>query len=400
MIYKYTAADKNGKISEAEMEAENLNQVLRFLSQKELRPVSVKPVKSGKAGFLGLFGQINLSDKLFLTKYLSLMLKVGTDLLSAVNILIADFQKPSMRNFLIEVRENLSQGRPFYQAFANYPRSFSVVFVSLIKASEVSGNLQQTFEDLSVSMQREAELRSKVRSALVYPIILSVMATLIIGFMVTFALPKIANSFLQAGIKPPTFSRIVFGVGLFISDNIVLLSTGLLSIVLFSIYFFWRNTVGRRMASQILETLPVVRTIYNDMAIQTFASTFSSLMKAGLPIIQSIEITSEVVGSQKFKASLKRVADGLSKGLTIGDTFRKETVFPNVVVNLVAISEKAGHLDEVLKTLSEFYQANVESGIKSLVSLLEPALLIIMGLMVATIALAIIIPIYQLTAQF
>jgi type IV pilus assembly protein PilC len=400
MIYKYSAADKNGKISEAEMEAENLNQVLRFLSQKELRPISIKPVKAGRAGFLGLFGQINLSDKLFLAKYLSLMLKVGTDLLSAINILIVDFQKPAMRNFLIEVRENLSQGRPFYQAFANYPRSFSLVFVNLVKASEVSGNLQETFEELSVSMQREAELRSKVRAALVYPIILSIMAMLIIGFMITFALPKIANSFLQAGINPPTFSRIVFGVGLFVSDNITVISTAFLSITLFSLYFFWRNSVGKRMASQILETLPVIKTIYNDMAIQTFASTFSSLMKAGLPIIQSIDITAEVVGSQKFKASLKRVAEGLSKGMAMGETFRRETVFPNVVSNLVAISEKAGHLDEVLKTLSEFYQANVESGIKSLVSLLEPLLLLIMGIMVAIIALAIIIPIYQLTSQF
>jgi len=400
MIYKYSAADKSGKISEAEMEAESLNQVLRFLSQKELRPISIKPVKASKAGFLGLFGQINLSDKLFLAKYLSLMLKVGTDLLSAINILIVDFQKPAMRNFLIEVRENLSQGRPFYQAFANYPRSFSLVFVNLVKASEVSGNLQETFEELSTSMQREAELRSKVRAALVYPIILSVMAMLIIGFMVTFALPKIANSFLQAGIRPPTFSRIVFGVGLFISDNIIVIGTIFLSATLFSLYFFWRNPVGKRMASQIMETLPVIRTIYNDMAIQTFASTFSSLMKAGLPIIQSIDITAEVVGSQKFRASLKRVAEGLSKGSTMGETFRRETVFPNVVSNLVAISEKAGHLDEVLKTLSEFYQANVESGIKSLVSLLEPLLLLIMGIMVAIIALAIIIPIYQLTSQF
>lgn len=400
MIYKYSAADKNGKITEGEMEAENLSQVLHFLSQKEMRPVSVKPVKASSTGFFGLFGQINLTDKLFLTKYLSLMLKVGTDLLSAINILISDFEKPAMRNFLIEVRENLSQGRPFYQAFANYPRSFSVVFVNLVKASEVSGNLQQTFEELSVSMQREAELKSKVRSALVYPVILSVMAFFIIGFMVTFALPKLANAFLQAGIRPPLFSRVVFGVGLFIGDNIAVLGTSFLLITGFLVYFFWRNPVGKRMASRILETLPFVRNIYNDMAIQTFASTFSSLMKAGLPIIQSINITSEVVTSEKFKVSLKRVSEGLSGGMTIGETFKREKVFPNVVANLVAISEKAGHLEEVLRTLSEFYQANVEAGIKSLVSLLEPALLLIMGIMVAIIALAIIIPIYQLTAQF
>lgn len=400
MIYRYSAAEKTGKIVEAEMEADNLNQVLHFLSQKEMRPISVRPVKSTKSGFLGLFGQINLTDKLFLAKYLSLMLKVGTDLLSAINILIADFEKPAMRNFLIEVRENLSQGRPFYQAFANYPRSFSVVFVNLVKASEVSGNLQQIFEELSTSLQREAELKSKVRSALIYPIILVVMALIIVGFMLTFALPKIANAFMQAGIKPPPFSRIVFGIGLFISNNIIFISTVFLVIAFSSVYFFWINPVGKRIASRILESLPIIKKIYSDIAVQTFSSTFSSLMRAGLPIIQSINITAEVIGSQRFKASLTRIADGLSKGLSMGDVFRREHAFPNVVSNLIAISEKAGHLDEVLSTLAEFYAANVESGIKSFVSLLEPALLIAMGVLVAAIALAIIIPIYQLTAQF
>ena len=329
------------------------------------------------------------------------MLKVGTDLLSAVNILISDFDKPAMRNFLLEVRENLSNGRPFYQAFANYPRTFSLVFVNLVKASEVSGNLQQTFEDLSNSMQREAELRSKVRSAFIYPIILTVMAFIIIGFLVTFALPKIANSFLEAGIKPPAFSRIVFGVGLFMGDHIVFLSLSFLVIVVSLTYFFWKTSSGPRMASRIMGSLPVIKKIYSDIAIQSFAYTFGSLMKAGIPIIQSINITAEVVSSEKFKVSLRRIADeGLTKGLTIGEAFRKERVFPNVVSNLIAISEKAGHLEEVLKTLAEFYQTNVESGIKGLVSLLEPALLLIMGIMVAVIALAIIIPIYQLTAQF
>lgn len=401
MLYHYSASDKNGKIVDAEMDADNLSQVLHFLSQKEMKPLSIKPIKTAKTRFFGLFGGINLTDKLFLTKYLSLMLKVGTDLLSAVNILISDFEKPAMRNFLLEVRENLTNGRPFYQAFANYPRTFSIVFVNLIKSAEVSGNLQQTFEDMSNSLQNEAELRSKVRSAFVYPIILTVMALVIIGFLVTFALPKIANAFLQSGIKPPPFSRVVFGIGLFFGDNIVPLSISFLAIVVFLVYFFWKNPVGRRMASKILEGTPVIKKIYSDIAIQSFAYTFGSLMKAGIPIIQSINITAEVVNHEKFKSALRRIADeGLTKGLTIGEAFRRERIFPNVVSNLIAISEKAGHLEEVLGTLADFYQTNVESGIKSLVSLLEPALLLVMGIVVAMIALAIIIPIYQLTAQF
>ncbi len=401
MLYRYTASDKTGKIVEDELEADDLNQALHYLASRELRPISVKPLRTERAGLLGAFRGITTADKIFLTKYLALMLKVGTDLLSAINILIADFDKPAMRNFLLEIRENLSRGRPFYQAFAEHPKDFSVVFINLIKASEVSGNLQQTFESLSVSLQREAELRSNIRSAFVYPIILSIMAIVIIAFLVTFALPRIATAFSQTGIRPPFFSRIVFGVGLFIGQNIYLLTIIFLAIVIPAVYFFWQNPVGRKIMSQLLMRLPVIRGIYRDLAIQRFASTFSALMEAGLPIIQATTVTAEVVGHEDFRFSLMRIADeGLTKGLTIGEAFRREEVFPKVVTNLVAISEKAGHLGEVLKTLADFYQSNVEAGIRTLVSFLEPALLLIMGLLVATIALAIIVPIYQLTAQF
>jgi len=137
------------------------------------------------------------------------------------------------------------------------------------------------------------------------------------------------------------------------------------------------------------------------MAIQRFATTLSSLMKAGLPILNATRITADVVGSEEFRGSLLRITDeGLAKGLTIGEAFRRETIFPRVVVNLVAISEKAGHLSEVLGTLAEFYSSSVDAKIRGLVSVIEPILLLIMGLVVGTIAVAIIIPIYQLTTQF
>jgi type IV pilus assembly protein PilC len=401
MLYHYLAADKNGKILEGDLDADNLEQVLRFLGGKELRPISVQPVKETVSRVRSLAGGIKISDKVFLTKYLSLMLKVGTDLLSAINILIADFDKPAMKSFLLEVRENLTKGQPFYTAFERHPKVFSPVFVNLVKAAEASGNLQQTFEDLSKSLQEEAELRNRVRGALIYPIILLVTSVLVSFFLITFALPKIAKVFAETGIKPPLFSRIVFGVGLFVNENIWWFAALFIIIVGPGTYFFWRTTIGRQIVARVLGKMPIIKNIYRDLAIQRFAATFSALMRAGLPIMQTTQLTAEVVGAEEFRVSLNRIAnEGLAKGLTIGEAFRRETVFPKVVTNLVAISERAGHLDEVLKTLADFYASKVDSNVKTLVSFLEPALLLIMGIMVATIALSIIVPIYQLTAKF
>lgn len=401
MLYHYVAVDSVGKILEADFDADSLDQVLRFLAGKELKPISVKLVSAAKGGRFQFSGKINLSDKVFLTKYLALMLRVGTDLLSAINILIADFDKPAVRNFLLEVRDNLTRGQPFYQVFERHKNIFSPTFINLVKAAETSGNLQGTFEELSESLTREAELRSQIKSALIYPIVLFGMSILIIGFLVMFAIPKIASVFLTTGVQPPVFSRIVFGVGLFLGDHIVSIGASFVSIIVLGVVSYYKTETGRRAFEQVIARAPVVKKIFKELAVQRLASTMSSLMKAGLPIIQTIEVTADTVGFSEFKYALRRVAhEGLAKGLTIGDAFKRETVFPKAVTNLIAISEKAGHLEAVLATLSDFYSTNINSSIKSLVSLLEPALLLMMGILVAIISLAVIIPIYQLTSQF
>ena len=400
MLYHYLASDKNGKVSEGDLDADSLNGVLQHLVGQDLRPISVKPIQEKRrVRFLG--SGIKIADKVFLAKYLALMLRVGTDLLAAIDILILDFENPAMKNLLLEVRDNLVRGRPFYEVFGRYPNTFSLVFVNLIKSAEASGNLQQTFEDLSVSLAEEAELRSQIRSALIYPIILIVFAVSIFTFISTFALPKIAAVFEDSNVEPPFFSQLVFGVGLFVNDHVILFLGSLIGITAFLIVFFKYTLAGKRVADRLFSNLPFIRKIYRDLAVQRFASTLSSLMKAGLPIVQAIDITADTVGYQALRISLLRISrEGLAKGLTIGEAFRRETAFPRVVTNLVAISEKAGHLEEVLNTLANFYAVNLKSLIKSLVSFLEPVLLVVMGVMVGMIALSVIVPIYQLATTF
>ncbi|HVM76591.1 MAG TPA: type II secretion system F family protein [Candidatus Paceibacterota bacterium] len=400
MLFHYVAADTTGKLIDGEFEGNVLNDVLRYLAGKELRPISVKALGREKTGF-ALFGGITVEDKVFLTKYLALMLKVGTDLLSAINILIADFDKPAVRNFLLEVRDSLTRGQPFYEAFSRHPKEFSPTFISLVKAAEASGNLQKTFDELSVSLEKEAELRSKVKSALIYPIILMIAAFGIIVFLVTFALPKVAGVFSNSGINPPLFSQIVLTTGLFLGANIWSISIGLVVVIAGSVIAVRSTEPGKRAFEKILIHLPVIRGIYQQIAMQRMASTMSSLMKAGLPIVQTITVASETVGVRDYRDALVRIAnDGLTKGLTIGEAFKQEPVFPKMVSNLIAISEKAGHIEEVLDTLSDFYSANIDASVKAAVSLLEPVMLLTLGIVVATIALSIIVPIYQLTTQF
>ncbi len=402
MKFHYIASNQQGTLAEGNEEAASTAELLTLLAGRGLKPISVKQLKGSDAitysrAFLGT--RITINDKIFLTKYLSIMLKVGIDLFQAITILLADFDKSTLRALLAEIRENLERGQPFYATFAHYPQYFSPVFVNLVKSGEASGNLDTVFNDLTVSLEKEKELRGKITGALVYPLLLLTMSIGILLFLTTFALPKLAGVFTGGGFEPPLFSRVVFASGLFINKYIWVI-IGIFLIGAFATWLFARSATGKAFFINILLHLPVVKKVSYNLAIQRFATTLSSLLRAGVPILEALRITADTVGHPGVREGILRIAnEGVAKGLTLGEAFRKETVFPFVVTNLVAISEKAGHLDEILETLGRFYEAEIDASIKTAVAFIEPVLLLFIGAVIGTIALSIIVPVYQLVGK-
>lgn len=404
MKFHYIAVQQDGRSVEGDLEVPSRGHLLAYLAEKGLRPISVKQAGGALETAAGraFFGQkITVTDKIFLTKYLSLMLKVGTDLFKTIDILIADFRKPALKAFLGEVRTALERGEPFYTTFAKHEKFFSSVFVSMVKAGEASGNLEKVFGDLSTSLEKEKALKGKVRAALVYPALLLGVAVLILIFLVTVALPKIAGVFEGSGFELPLFSRAVFAVGLFLNRYVWLVLGIIFGGGIGIAIFLVKSRAGQRMRSRILGRMPIVKDIGRRIAIQRFASILSSLLRSGMPITEAIEITADAVGEPEMRESLRRVSrEGISRGLTLGEAFRREATFPLVVTNLIAISEKAGHLDDILATLAEFYESEIDAALKTFVAFIEPAMLILIAGVVGLIALAIIVPIYQLVGQF
>lgn len=402
MKFRYIASQPDGRVVEGDLEARDTAEALSFLSKSQLKPISLKPLEEATKHSFAIFrAKMTLTDIVFMSKYLSLMLKVGTGLLEAVNILAADMKKPAMRDILLEIRTTLEQGQPFYTTFAKYPRIFGSVYANLVKAGEASGDLERVFEDLTEDLTKQKDLRDRVKGALIYPILLLIGSVLILTFLVGFALPKIADVFLQGGFEPPLFSRIVFSVGLFFGDYGIYFLIAFLIIGGIGWRLYVASTFFRKFILGIFAEVPVVRDVVRKIALQRFASTLSSLIRAGMSITDAIEITATAVGNVELSESLMRISrEGLMKGLTIGEAFKREPFFPQTVSSLMAISEKAGHLDEVLGTLSDFYTKEIDASVKSLVSFLEPLLLVMIGAVIGVIALAIIVPIYQLTTQF
>jgi len=403
MLFHYLAQDANGRIKEGNINQPNTKAVLEYLTTQKLKPLSVKPLMMEEGGKgLAIFKKtLGLADKVFLTKYIALMLKVGTDLFSAIDILIQDFESGPARRFLFETRSNLEQGKPFWETFANHPEYFSSVITNLIKAGETSGNLEATLNQVSLDLERDRNLQTKVKSSLVYPIILLITSVGMVIFLVTFAVPKLGEMFLSTGQELPTFTKIVLGTGMFLNRNLFIVFPLAIAIPIGLFYYFRKTQKGREKFASLMEKIPVARDLVEKMALQRFASVLSSLIKAGMPIIQAIEITAYAVGHPKYEAALLRIAkEHLTQGISMGNSFKREKIFPAVVSNLLAIGEKAGHTEEILKTLSVFYETEIDASLKTLVSLLEPLLLMFLGVIVGGIALSLIVPVYQLVGQF
>ena len=206
---------------------------------------------------------------------------------------------------------------------------------------------------------------------------------------------------MTGGMNPPTFSKIVFTIGLFVGHNLAWLLPLFILFWVGLALFFFKTLTGKKVAYSLALKIPIIKKVIKEIAVQRFASTLSSLLASGIPIIEAIEITASSVGMPELQYALMRISrEGIAKGLTIGEAFKKEPVFPKVVSNLVSVSEKSGHIENILSTLADFYSSEIEGSVKGLVTFIEPVMLVLIGVIVGTIALAVIVPVYQLTGSF
>jgi len=402
MLFHYKAIDAQQNIKEGDYEAPDTSTVLGYISSQGMIPIAIKEIVKRK-GLNISFGKekISLKDKVFLMKYLSLMLQVGTDLFRAIDILITDSTEGPVRRFLLEVRGNLEKGKPFYTSFEAHPEYFSLVVTNLIKAGESSGQLSQTLAKISVDLEGESELVSKVKSALTYPIILIIGAAAVTIFMAMFILPKIGKVFENTTAKIPTYTRIVLGASNFLNQYAYICLPLFIIIPVGLFLYFSKTSKGKKAFGNFLDKIPVARHLQENLALQRFTSVLSSLIKSGMPIIRALEITAKATGYEKYTEALLNISRNIStKGLSIGDAFKQEGVFGGVLSNLIAVGEKAGHTGDILETLANFYKTEAESSLKMLVSFIEPVLLVFIGLIVGVLALSIIVPMYQLVGQF
>lgn len=401
----YEAYNKDGEIIHDEYEALEHDEVVLFLNKRGLTPISIKRLHGGRDtnnGILSIqfFESLTSVDVMFLVRNLATTIKAGLSIVESLDILIADSEKGIVKKVLQNAQATIKNGRPLSQGFEEYKNSFPPIFLGMLRAGELSGELAQTLSELGKYLAKEYSLRAKIKSALTYPIILLIASGGVIALLLMFVLPRLAKAFLQSGVELPWVTQIFLDLSKMLTWSYTVDIIVLVSIVWFFAYFRTTET-GKKFFFWVLSNTPVAKDLIKRVSLVRFARTFGNLIASGLSAIESLELSAESIGNPLYTKALKDSIEQIKNGVSISDALEKyPELFPRLLISLVIVGERTGTLHEILNTFADFYEEEVDNKLKDLTSILEPALLLIMGLLVGAIALAVILPIYQLVGSF
>ncbi|HTM68009.1 MAG TPA: type II secretion system F family protein, partial [Candidatus Binatia bacterium] len=402
MPYQYVAATNNGKIRRGISDLASRDAVMQDLESRGMVVVSVDEVRRARSGEVlsgFLLGTISHVDKVLFTKHLSVMLRAGLTLLESLQILIEQTQSWRFRMVLKAIYRRVERGEKFSDALGTFPQVFSAFYVNIVRSGELSGTMEENLEHLAVQFTKEHELRQKVRTALTYPTIVLVAAAGIGFFFATYVLPQVANLFsgLQ-GIKLPWVTVVLLKVSAFARKYTFLSFVGLFGGIYFIFWFLKRKFIAPFTHLFVLK-MPVIRKIVMDVNLSRFSLVFGTLMRSGIDITKSLEVTSTVLGNMYYRRALGRILVEVQRGQPLSEAMgRYPELFPRITSRMIGVGERAGKLEEVLGYLSEFYELEVETTMKNLQTVLEPVLLMFIGLVALGMAFAILIPIYNFIA--
>jgi type IV pilus assembly protein PilC len=400
MEFAYTAITKDGHRETSSIEAPNAASAGHMLKEQGLLPVQLEEkAKGGSFNFLRNIGTVSLAEKINFVENLSIMLKAGISITRGLQILVKQTRNAKFKNILTDVAHQVESGTSLGEAVGKYPNVFSNILVSMIKVGEVTGNLDKSLEYLSIQLQREADLKSKTRGAMIYPSVI-VSAMIIIGVLMSiFVLPSLTSTFKDFGAQLPLTTRIVIFISDFMSGHAVVVVLGMIAVVA-GLIAAYRTEQGQRIFDAALLHMFVINTIVKKINLARFARILSSLLKSGIPIVQGLEVAGDSMGNVFYKELLHESAISVKVGKPLTEALNKNnSLFPILVVQMLQVGEESGTVEEILGQLALHYEEEVDTTLRNLSSIIEPLLLLVIGGVVGVLALALISPIYSISSS-
>lgn len=400
MEFSYTALSKDGRHESGIIQAPSVIVAGHLLKEQGLLPTEVHEKKANSfLNTLKNFSTVPLAEKINVVENLGIMLKAGIPVSRALQILVKQIKNVKLKNIMAQVYNQVQAGKGLSEAMAEHPDVFSNIFISMVRVGDMSGNLEKSLEYLSIQLHREADLKSKVKGAMIYPSVI-VSAMVLVGIaMSIFVLPNLISIFKDFQTNLPYITRVVIAFVEFMSGNAVIVIGGLIGLVV-GVIAVYRTYQGKKAFQILFLHFFSINTIIKKINLARFARVLSSLLKSGIPIIQALEVSSDSLSNLPYKELTAQAATEVKLGKTLADSLGKdENLFPPLVVQMLQVGEESGTVEDILNQLAIHYEEEVDTILRNLSSIIEPLLLLVIGGVVGVLAVALIAPIYNISSS-
>jgi type IV pilus assembly protein PilC len=397
--YVYRVRDKSGKLLEGSLEADNTALVANKLKSMGYTPIVIdKKTTSGMKKELkipGLSNRVKLKDVQVFSRQFATMINSGLTLLRSLQILAQQTENPALAEVIDQVRIDVERGASLSQALSKHPKVFNRLYIAMVRAGETGGVLDSVLLQLASTIEKQVELRGKIKSAMTYPVAVLALVLLILTAMLVFIVPMFKNLYASLGGKLPLPTQVLLTVSsIFVKFFPLVIIFDVAVIVGFK---KWIQTDGGRARWDTVKLrIPVFGKLVHKTAMARFARTFSVLLRSGVPILESLEITSETVGNVVISRAIKDIQTGVKAGESISRPLEHHEVFPPMVVQMMAVGEETGALDELLDKIGVFYEQEVDATVSALTSLLEPLLIVVLGGCVGAMVISLYMPMFNI----
>ncbi len=398
-VYTWSGKNRMGEVVGGDRVALTPDDLRTQLQKEQIQVLKISA--KGRGLKLPFFNRekVRLKEISVFSRQLSVLIDAELPLIQSLNILVEQTKNKYFKSVITQVREDVEAGASLNQAMRKFPKVFDDLYCNLIGSGEQSGSLDIMLRRIAEYEEKVIKLRSQVRQAMVYPVAIMCFAVLVVIFMMWKVIPIFANIFHEMGAKLPTLTAFILALSRFIAGNILFIFLGFVGLIV-GFRFFRRTDSGRHIVDRALLRIPLFGSLMNKVGISRMTRTLSTLLSGGVAMLESLKITSATSGNIIMEETVIDVRRQVSEGRTLSDSFKDTGRFPFLLTQMVSVGEATGTLDEMLSKLADFYDQEVDATVTTLLSVLEPVMMIIVGGLVGTIVVSLYLPIFNLMQQF
>jgi type IV pilus assembly protein PilC len=394
-IFQWSGKTSRGIIESGEMTAATKEEVIALLGRRNIIPTIITE-KQKKVRILRPRARIKDKDIVVFTRQFSTMINAGLPLVQALEILSIQVENKNFGKIIAQVKTDVESGLTYADALKKHPRVFSELYVNMVAAGETGGVLDTILNRLAAYIEKSMKLKRQVKGALVYPVVVTTVAVLVIAIIMVFVVPTFSKMFVQLGGILPLPTRIVIGISNFIAGIGGLIVLGLIVAIIVAIIQFRRTEKGKKITDMIVLKLPIFGVLINKVAVAKFTRTLGTLVSSGVPILDGLEITAKTSGNKVIEYAVMDVRKAVVAGKTLAEPIAKAGIFPPMVTHMIAVGESTGALDSMLGKIADFYDEEVDAAVSNLTAMMEPMLMVFLGGAVGFIVVAMYLPIFKL----